>query len=182
MKKIIIAALLISLACLLMFSCTSSVNDPEDDGTKAPEVTNPNGFEDVTTPSTDKVTEKDPETGDPKPEDTTAPVEDDTDAPEPDDSDSGEDTDTSEPETTLPDPEKFISNAEEAVAAARAWLGETDPDTGYKYAYSYDGAMIIDETSYFRVRVSWHIEEQDRYPLLGYLLVNPNGEITKYNW
>ena len=105
-------------------------------------------------------------------DDVTAPPEDTTKAPE---------TTEKEPETTEA-PETGITNAEEAVATAKAWLGETDPDTGYMYAFSYDGILEDGGVSYFRIRVSWYIEEQERYSLCGYLLVSPEGNVSKYSW
>ena len=72
---------------------------------------------------------------------------------------------------------------EEAVEAARAWLGETDPDTGYKYAYSFDGMDENGGEEYFRIRVSWYLEDEDRYSLCGYLLVSEDGKnIQKFDW
>lgn len=72
---------------------------------------------------------------------------------------------------------------EAAVEAARAWLGETDPDTGYKYAYSFDGMEDSDSGDCYRIRVSWYLEDEDRYSLCGYLLVSDGGaKIEKYDW
>lgn len=72
---------------------------------------------------------------------------------------------------------------DDAVAAAREWLGESDPDTGYKYSYSFDEMFSDGGTEYFKVRVSWYLEEEDRYSLCGYLLVSGDGNsIRKFNW
>lgn len=71
----------------------------------------------------------------------------------------------------------------EAVNAAREWLGDSDPDTGYKYSYSFDEMLTDNGKEYFKVRVSWYIEEEDRYSLCGYLLVSEGGgSIQKYDW
>ena len=72
---------------------------------------------------------------------------------------------------------------EEAIEAARAWLGEADPDTGYKYAYSFDGMDDSEGGDCYRIRVSWYLEDEDRYSLCGYLLVSDDGaKIEKYDW
>ena len=104
-------------------------------------------------------------------DDVTAPPEDTTKAPE-----------TTKAEETTEAPKAGIATAEEAVEAARNWLGETDPDTGYKYAFSYDGMLTEGGIEYFKIRVSWYIEEQERYSLCGYLLVSPAGKVSKYSW
>lgn len=151
MKKLISIILLLAMFCTLFACSPKKGGDETTDDTTVP-VTNPDGFEEVTTPSTDK-----------KPEDTTA-------------------ADTTAADTTAPAPEITVKDADAAVAKAREWLGETDPDTGYKYAYSYDGSMIENGKPFFRIRVSWFIEEQERYSLCGYLLVGADGTVTKYSW
>ena len=75
-----------------------------------------------------------------------------------------------------------ITTPEEAVAAAKAYLGDEDPDIGYPYSFSYDGMFTDNGTEYFKIRVSWFIEEQERYSLCGYLLVGADGTVTKYSW
>ena len=151
MKKLISIILLLAMFCTLFACSPKKGGDETTDDTTVP-VTNPDGFEEVTTPSTDK-----------KPEDTTA-------------------ADTTAADTTAPAPEITVKDADAAVAKAREWLGETDPDTGYKYAYSYDGSMIENGKPFFRIRVSWFIEEQESYSLCGYLLVGADGTVTKYSW
>ena len=151
MKKLISIILLLAMFCTLFACSPKKGGDETTDDTTVP-VTNPDGFEEVTTPSTDK-----------KPEDTTA-------------------ADTTAADTTAPAPEITVKDADAAVAKAREWLGETDPDTGYKYAYAYDGSMIENGKPFFRIRVSWFIEEQERYSLCGYLLVGADGTVTKYSW
>ena len=117
--------------------------------------------------------------------DTTAPIVtspdgfDDVTAP-PEDTTKTEETTKAEETTEAPD--DGITTADEAVAAARAWLGESDPDTGYKYAFSYDGMINEGGIEYFKIRVSWYIEEQERYSRCGDLLVSPDGKVSKYSW
>ena len=72
-----------------------------------------------------------------------------------------------------------------ALAAAKAYLGDTDPDTGYKYAFAPDGIMEDTDAGkeYYKIRVSWYLEDQDRYSVCGYLLVSlDGGEILKFDW
>ncbi|MBQ4066467.1 MAG: hypothetical protein IJD22_02360 [Clostridia bacterium] len=159
MKKLISIALLIATVCLLA-SCSTNIADNETDAETTIPVTSPEGFEDVTAPAPEGTTAPDTEDGD----ETTA-----TEETEPE----------TEDETTAVDK---ISTPDEAVAAAKEWLGEVDNETGYKYAYSYDGTLEDGQTTYFKVRVSWFIEEQGRSSLCGYLLVSPEGEVSKYSW
>ena len=106
-------------------------------------------------------------------EDITAPPEE----SKPEDSDNDNDTSSAAPDTTG----EF--GTEEAVEAARAYLGDSDPDSGFKYAYSFDEMFTDNGTEYFKIRVSWYIEEEERYSLCGYLLVSDYGQsIRKYNW
>ena len=93
----------------------------------------------------------------------------------------GADTETSG-DAVSSDADTSLTN-EEAVEAAKAWLGETDPDTGYKYAYSFDGMDENGGEECFRIRVSWYLEDEDRYSLCGYLLVSEDGKnIQKFDW
>ena len=93
----------------------------------------------------------------------------------------GADTETSS-DAVSSDADTSLTN-EEAVEAAKAWLGETDPDTGYKYAYSFDGMDENGGVECFRIRVSWYLEDEDRYSLCGYLLVSEDGKnIQKFDW
>ena len=74
---------------------------------------------------------------------------------------------------------------EAALAAAKAYLGEEDPDTGYKYSYVSDGIMEDTDAGvqYYKIRVSWYLPEDDRYALCGYLLVSMDGEsVSKFDW
>ena len=83
-------------------------------------------------------------------------------------------------ETTATD--EGITDSDKAVAAAREYLGEKDEETGYKYAYSFDTMMTEDGVEYYKIRVSWYITEEERYALCGYLLVDADGNVTKYDW
>ncbi len=154
MKKLISIILLLSLSVCLLASCTAKGGkDDTTAGDTTTPITGPEGFEDVTAP------------------------------PENDDTTAAKDTtakDTTAKDTTAK--KDKVSNPEEAIEAARKWLGESDPETGYKYAYSYDGIQKDNDKSYHRVRVSWYIEDQERYSLCGYLLIDKDGNITKYSW
>lgn len=154
MKKIV-SVFLMTLMVITLFSCTAKTGngDGSEAETTTP-ITGPEGFEDVTAPET---------------EDTKAQSEENTVA------------ETTSPEETT-NAKTGLGSYEDAMDTARKWLGETDPDTGYKYAYSYDGIQKDGERSFHRVRVSWYIEEEDRYSLCGYLLVDENGNVSKYSW
>ena len=155
MKNIISVILLLTMiASLASCSLAKGGGDDSTADTTIPQVTSPAGFDDVTAP----------------PEDTT----------KTDETTKAEAEETTNKTAQANDEE--ITTADEAVAAARKWLGETDPDTGYKYAFSYDGTMTDGGVEYFRIRVSWYIEEQERYSLCGYLLVSPKGTVSKYSW
>lgn len=67
---------------------------------------------------------------------------------------------------------------EEALAAAKAYMGDTDPDTGYKYSFVSEGTMQDTDTGeeYYKVRVSWYLPEDDRYSVYGHLLVTKDGK------
>lgn len=187
MKKLLICAVLLSLTVLLV-SCRPAIG-PGGDSTNESQiaVTSPDGFEDVTappqnTPPADTTkkpeTSKDNDTTEAKTDDTTKETPTDTTAKDTDGSETA--VDTTVADTTLPAPK--ISTPEEAIDAAKGWLGTTDPTTGYKYAFSYDGTFTENKTEYFKIRVSWFIEEQERYSLCGYLLVSPDGDVSKYSW
>lgn len=156
MKKFISIALLIFAVCILS-SCTANTKNNGNDAETTIPVTSPEGFEDVTAPAVEDTTSADTESID----DTTAA------------------DDTTTEETTSADK---IATADDAVAAAKEWLGETDEGTGYKYTYSYDGTLEDGGVTYYKIRVSWFIEEQGRSSLCGYLLVSPQGDVSKYSW
>ena len=160
MKKIISIALLLAAVCILA-SCSANVANNETDAETTIPVTSPEGFEDVTAPIIEDTTAADTEKD----------VEETTEA---DDT-----TAEKEEETTSLDK---ISTPDEAVAAAKEWLGEIDEETGYKYTYSYDGTLEDGGVTYYKIRVSWFIEEQGRSSLCGYLLVSPQGDVNKYSW
>ena len=153
MKKITVIALAIIMASLLCACQPAGKVDDTSADTTIP-VTSPDGFEDVTAPPVADTTAKAEE------KDTTA-------------------ADTTEAETTKT---SAVSDSEEALAVAKSWLGDTDPDIGYKYAFSYDGMMTDGGKEYYKIRVSWYIEEQERYSLCGYLLVDADGSVSKYSW
>ncbi len=80
---------------------------------------------------------------------------------------------------------KKLITEEEALAAAKAYLGDADPDTGYKYSFVSQGTMEDTETGeeFYKVRVSWYLPEDDRYSVCGYLLVTKDGKsISKFDW
>ena len=83
----------------------------------------------------------------------------------------------SEPEETDAAEEK----REAAMKAAKEYLGETDPQSGLKYSFSYDGEESADGKDYTKIRVSVHADD-GTYTLCGYLLVDENGNITKSQW
>lgn len=91
-----------------------------------------------------------------------------------------------ETETTAPDTEETTEalgmTSEKAVELARAYLGEADGETGYKYAYSFDEMLDDNGNEYYKVRVSWYIAEEERYALCGYLLVDNDGNVSEYDW
>ncbi len=89
---------------------------------------------------------------------------------------------TSAPDDTSADStdsegEKQITE-EEALAAAKAYMGDTDPDTGYKYSFASEEIMQDTDTGeeYYKVRVSWYLPEDDRYSVYGHLLVTKDGK------
>ncbi|MBR6675837.1 MAG: hypothetical protein IKL24_00710 [Clostridia bacterium] len=186
MKKTITAVILLSLVCLLMFSCASNSGTKDTTADDDPKVTSPDGFEDVTAPPVNTDTTADsnestppPETNKPEPDTDTAAPETDTDAP---DENTTEPDDTGAPDTDTGTPELIITNNAEAIEAARNFLGLVDSETGYQYAYSNDGMLTENGIEYFKVRVSWIIVEEERLSLCGYLLVSPYGDVTKYDW
>ena len=91
------------------------------------------------------------------------------------------------PETDLPETKAGTETAapsglmseEEALKKARAYLGDKDPDTGFLYSYSFDS--YTPEGS-CKVRVSWYIEEGDRYSTCGFLIVTPSGDVSRLDW
>ena len=157
MKKITVIAFALVLTALLSACTPGAVGNDTTDDTTIP-VTSPDGFEDVTAPPVADTTAK----------------EETTDAPK----------DTEEDTTLADTTEKSdkISTPDEAVAAARAYKGEEDKDIGYKYAYSYDGMMTDGGVEYYKIRVSWYIEEQERYSKCGYILVGADGSCKEFDW
>ncbi len=94
-----------------------------------------------------------------------------------------EDVTVPEREETKTSPETDPADAkrEAAMEAAKSYLFENDP-AGLKYAFSYDGIEMLDGTEYTKIRVSLHESEDGAYTLCGYLLVDENGNVTKYEW
>ncbi len=83
-----------------------------------------------------------------------------------------------EPEEETTEPIVEI-NSETAVYIAKEYLGERDPDTGYLYSYQYVETTAEGD---FKIKVSWYLEEDERYSTCGYLLVSPEGMVTKFDW
>lgn len=75
-----------------------------------------------------------------------------------------------------------VNNKDEAIDAAKRFLGTVDEDTGYQYGFSFDTQVEDGGEIYYKIRVSWHIVEEDRFSLCGYLLVDRYGNVSKYNW
>jgi len=147
-----IAILLALLAIFSLAACRKVEKDPKDTTDPAEITTSP----DETTVTGDDCTTK--------PEDTTE---------EPDETSS---PDTTEEDTTEPIAE---INEETAVRIAKDYLGERDPDTGYLYSYQYVETTAEGE---FKIKVSWYLEEDERYSTCGYLLVSGEGKVTKFDW
>lgn len=153
--KRFVAMLLAIMTFVSLAACKRIENDP-DETTDS----------EIVTPAPNETTEKEPE-------DTTEPEE----TTEADST--AEDTtiaDTTEEDTTEPIVE---INSETAVRIAKDYLGERDPDTGYLYSYQYVETTAEGE---FKIKVSWYLEEDERYSTCGYLLVTPEGKITKFDW
>ncbi len=67
---------------------------------------------------------------------------------------------------------------DEALAIAKSFVGDRDPDLGYPYSVKFES---VDAGTY-RFKVSMFIEEQERYTNCGYVLVDPDGNATKFDW
>lgn len=67
---------------------------------------------------------------------------------------------------------------DEALAIAKDLVGEYDPELGYKYSVQFDS---VDGGTY-KFKVSMYIEDQERYSTCGYVLVDPEGNATKFDW
>ena len=147
-----VALLLVLLAVLSLASCRELGKGPDETTAAEKETTVLDETEKA--PATDKITE--PET-EPETEAET------------------------EEETTIADTTAVSEKMDEkkAVSIARDYLGDKDPDIGY--AYSYQFVEITAEGDY-KIKVSWYIEEDERYSTCGYLLISPEGKITKFDW
>ena len=161
MKKII-ALMLALLAVMLFAACRDNTDDPEDT-TDISDVTTEIGGDDTTLPT----------------EETTSPYEDEETTDADTDTEPVETDAVTEPATdAVTEPsDKLTVNG--ALALCRSYLGEFDPDSGYKYSYQYES--LTDEGD-FKIKVSIYIEENDRYSKCGYLIVTPDGKITKFDW
>ncbi len=92
-----------------------------------------------------------------------------------------EDVTVPENVTATPETDPASGRRDAALAAAKAFLGETDEESGLKYTFSYDGTEYFDGTEYTKIRVSLH-DGDGAYTLCGYLLVDGHGNVTKYEW
>lgn len=92
---------------------------------------------------------------------------------------SGADTDTPEPseDTTVPITDTMTEA--KAVTLARDFLGEKDPVTGNVFSFRFDSITTDGD---YMVKVSWYLEEDERWAPCGYILVTPEGEVSKFNW
>ena len=87
--------------------------------------------------------------------------------------------DTKPEETTATEETAPQMDEGKAVSLARQFLGETDPDTGYAYSYQFE---TITSDGDYKIKVSWYIAEDERFSTCGYLLVSPDGDVTKFDW
>ncbi len=156
MKKIISLSLAL-MSVLMLAACKKTENEPDETTASAG----------VTT----AVETSDPETA--ANETTAAETEAETAASE---TEAETDAVTSAPETTEA---SSSMDEEKAVALARAYLGEKDTDLGYIYSYQF---IEVTDDGEYKIKVSWYIEEDDRYSTCGYLLVSPEGKVTKFDW
>ena len=67
---------------------------------------------------------------------------------------------------------------DEALAIAKDFVGDRDPDLGYMYSVNFDS---VDAGTYC-FKVSMYIEDQGRYSTCGYVLVDPHGNAAKFDW
>ncbi len=82
-------------------------------------------------------------------------------------------------DTTGIEDEPAVTDEMTAVKIAKEYLGERDPDVGYAYSFQFDGMTAEGE---YKIKVSWYIEEDERFSTCGYLLVSPDGTVTKFDW
>ena len=66
----------------------------------------------------------------------------------------------------------------EALAIAKDFVGDRDPDLGHLYSVKFDS---VDAGTYC-FKVSMYIEDQGRYSTCGYVLVDPDGNASKFDW
>lgn len=87
-------------------------------------------------------------------------------------------SDTGAPETAA---DAASQKRDAAMKAAREYLGETDPVSGLKYTFSFDGTEKNGSKDVVRIRVSVHADD-GTYSLCGYLLADADGNVTKSEW
>ena len=165
MKKSI-SILLAAVMALSFASCAKKKADVPTDDTK----------ENVSTESKAEETKKSPES------ETKAPVEtDEVTSVVTDKVTVAEDTTDVVLDTVgKPDGDKTPSplTQDEALAIAKSFVGDKDPDLGYTYSVQFDS---VDKGTYC-FKVSMYIEDQERYSTCGYVLVDPEGNAEKYDW
>lgn len=67
---------------------------------------------------------------------------------------------------------------DEALDIAKKFVGDKDPDLGYVYSVKFES---VDAGTYC-FKVSMYIEDQGRYSTCGYVLVDPAGNASKFDW
>ncbi len=155
MKKLI--SLILAVFMLLsLAACTKKPAETDETADPTADITS----EDGTEKAPESETETDTETETDKEDETSTDVEGDT-VGEPD-------GDTSPTALTQ----------DEALAIAKSFVGDRDPDLGYPYSVKFES---VDAGTY-RFKVSMFIEEQERYTSCGYVLVDPDGNATKFDW
>ena len=161
MKKLI-AIMLILTAVVTLASCKGTDDTPED-----------------TTDAYDVTTYENGDGTTSEREDPPAPIIEETTTGK------GEETETEDDEldtedVTEPATEPATAmTVERALQIARDYNGDVDPDSGYKLSYRFE--EMTDEGDY-KIRIAAYIEEDDRYTNSGYLIITPEGKITKFDW
>ena len=165
MKKLI--SILLAATMLLSFaSCAKKKTDVPADDTK----------ENISTESKAEESKKSPESETEKPEDT----EEITNVVTEKATEAEDTTDVVLDTVGKPDGDKTPSSLtqDEALAIAKSFVGDKDPDLGYTYSVQFDS---VDKGTYC-FKVSMYIEDQERYSTCGYVLVDPEGNAEKYDW
>lgn len=174
--KRIISVILAVLALSMLASCRKNEEKTENDTTLS-------GFEDATSSSdkgSDSEVSSDEAPGKPAVEDP-ADVTSDSDETSVTEADAATDASTERPDapedTTAPLTDTMTE--EKAVTLARDFIGQTDPATGYPYSFRFDSVTADGE---YLVKVSRYLADDDRWALCGYVLVTPDGKVSKFNW